>query len=282
MYRIRIAGSAVLFLLLFGCASAAKERLAASIADGIANQDDLTIVRTGTPSYLIMVDGFISNDPDDIKLLIAASRLYSAYAAVAVNSVGRRSRMVGKAYDYARHAACLHHEQLCTEKIRFERFENLVSGMGKGDLALLYAYATAWAGFIAQNTSDWKIVADLPKVRVLFERILALEEDYEYGQAHLYLGVIQSQLPAALGGRPEEARRHFRRAIDLSGGRNLIAKVEYARHYARLVFDRELHDRLLREVIAATAAEPGLTLSNIYAQEEARTLLADSNEYFGD
>ena len=65
----------------------------------------------------------------------------------------------------------------------------------------------------------------------------------------------------------------FERAIRYSDGRDLIVQVEFARQYARLVFDQELHDRLLREVLAADPNQPGLTLSNILAQQQARELL---------
>ena len=75
-------------------------------------------------------------------------------------------------------------------------------------------------------------------------------------------------------------RRHFERALELSEGKNLMVKVLYARHYARLVFDRELHDRLLREVLAAPAEAPGLTLINTLAQRQAKELLAGSADYF--
>jgi len=54
--------------------------------------------------------------------------------------------------------------------------------------------------------------------------------------------------------------------------------VKYARYYARLVFNQELHDRLLKEVLAADPQVHRLTLSNVMAQEEARKLKAD--EYF--
>jgi hypothetical protein len=61
-----------------------------------------------------------------------------------------------------------------------------------------------------------------------------------------------------------------------------MAKVLLARRYARLVFDRELHDRLCREVIDADPEAAGLTLVNIVAQEEAKELLESSEDYFGD
>ena len=46
------------------------------------------------------------------------------------------------------------------------------------------------------------------------------------------------------------------------------------------MFDRELHDRLLKEVLAADPHVPGMTLSNVLAQREAAELLASSHDYF--
>ncbi|HCR80586.1 MAG TPA: hypothetical protein DIW42_13680, partial [Alcanivorax sp.] len=76
----------------------------------------------------------------------------------------------------------------------------------------------AWAGYIQTHTEDWNAVAELSRVRLLMERVVALDEDYRYGQAHMYLGVLNSILPASLGGRPEQARYHFERAVALSEG----------------------------------------------------------------
>jgi len=92
--------------------------------------------------------------------------------------------------------------------------------------------------------------------------------------------VFATLLPPALGGKPEEGLAHFERAIKLSAGRDLMAKVEYARRYARITYNRELHDRLLQEVLDADAVEPGLTLSNVLAKRQAKELLASAESYF--
>jgi hypothetical protein len=117
-------------------------------------------------------------------------------------------------------------------------------------------------------------------VEAVLERALALDESYESGALHGYLGTINSLRPPALGGHPDVARAHFERAIELSGGRDLSIKVEYARRYARLVFDQELHDRLLADVVGAPAETPPFTLFNVLAKKEAEELLATSKEYF--
>ena len=93
-----------------------------------------------------------------------------------------------------------------------------------------------------------------PRIEALMTRVVVLDETYQNGAAQLYLGGLATVLPPALGGRPEVGKMHFDKAVALSGGRNLMAKVLYARNYARGVFDRELHDRLLGEVLAADPA----------------------------
>ena len=97
---------------------------------------------------------------------------------------------------------------------------------------------------------------------------------------HLYLGVLATVLTPALGGRPDEGKREFEKALALSGGKNLMAKVYYARQYARGVFDRELHDRLLQEVLAADPHAGDFTLSNMLALREAAKLLKSADDYF--
>ena len=100
------------------------------------------------------------------------------------------------------------------------------------------------------------------------------------GGAFMYLGVFESLVPVGMGGQPDKAKANFERAIEISGGRQLMAKVLYARHYARAVYDRELHDRLLKEVLEADPHAPGMTLVNVLAQREAAKLQADADDYF--
>jgi hypothetical protein len=114
----------------------------------------------------------------------------------------------------------------------------------------------------------------------MMERVVELDETYDHGRAHLYLGVIATLLPPTLGGKPEEGRSHFERGIQLSAGRDLMAKVEYARRYARITYNRELHDQLLHEVLKADALVPGLTLSNTLAKRLAQELLVSADSYF--
>jgi len=265
--------------LLTGCASIARERLATNLASAMLNQDDPDIVRAGAPAYLLLLDGMIHDNPNDQSLLLAGSRLYGAFATGLIREPVRVRRLTQRSREYAQLAFCARYGEICAQAdARYDQFAATADRIAPDELNLLYVYATSWAGWIAARSDDWGALADLPKVEYLLERIVAQVPEYDQGRAQLYLGVMHSQLPPALGGKPEIGRAHFELAIAYSDGRDLMAKVEYARRYARLVFDQPLHDRLLHEVLAAPAQAPDLTLSNILAKQQAELLLKD--EYF--
>ena len=269
---------------LTGCASlvsSATSRMADNITLAILNQDDPATVRDGAPAYLIMIDGLIEGDPENTDLLIAGAKLYGSYSSAFVDDEPRAQRLAGKSLSYARRALCLEARAVCEATAsKLDQFEGSFDGTGQGQLKALYSFAVAWAGWIQINSADWNAVADLAKVTALFEHCLAIDERYDGGGTHVYLGVIKSLRPAALGGEPEIARSHFERAIEISAGHNLMVSVLMAKHYARNVFDQELHDSLLTSVIAANADYPGYVLSNSLAKREANRLLAESGDFF--
>ena len=264
---------------LSGCASMATDRLANNLSLAMLNQTDPEIVRSGAPAYLLLLDSLIAQNPDDQGLLFAGARLYGAYASGLVTDTERQKRLTDKALDYARRGLCPETPALCASLDQpFEPFSQTLAETDEDDIEGIYLYATSWAGWIQAHASDWRALAELPKAQAMLEWVVKLEPAFEQGRAQLYLGVIGSQIPPALGGRPEVGRQHFEAAIDYSRGQDLMAKVEFARHYARLVFDQTLHDRLLNEVLQADPVAEGFTLSNIMAQQQAAALLHD--EYF--
>ena len=78
----------------------------------------------------------------------------------------------------------------------------------------------------------------------------------------------------------EAGKAHYERALTLSHGKDLSINVDYARYYARTLYDRELHDRLLNQVMSAEPKQDGYTLFNTLAQREAQELLDAADEYF--
>jgi len=267
----------VLLLPLTACVSFSADDLTSALRDS----NDPEVVQSGLPTLILLSDGFIHDDPNDEDKLMAGAELYTTYAGSFVTDPDRVRRLTARARHYAERSMCAYRQKLCRlSESPFEEFQARLALVQKRHVPFLYGYATTWAGWIQARSSDWGAVADLPKVKAALQRVVELQEDYRNGYAHLYLGVIDTLLPPTLGGKPEEGRAHFERALAISQGRDLMVKVEYARRYARIVYDRTLHDRLLNEVLAASVEAPGLTLSNMLAQRTARDLLKSADAYF--
>jgi hypothetical protein len=223
----------------------------------------------------------IEGDPENEDLLLAGAKLYGSYTAAFVDDEPRAQRLAAKALSYARRALCLDVIEVCeAADSKLEQFKDSLVGTDRSQLKALYGFTAAWASWIQVNSSDWNAVADLAKVTALFERCLEIDETYDGGGSHIYLGVLKSLMPAALGGKPELARAHFERADEISGNHNLMIKVLMAQHYARNVYDQELHDSLLTTVLAEDADYPGYTLVNSLAKLQARQLLDESADFF--
>lgn len=277
---MKIAIASLLWILLAGCSGIAT-RMADNLSTAVLNQNDPETVRAGAPSYLILIDSLIEGDPEDTELLLTGARLYGAYANIFVDEPLRKRRLATKSLAYARRATCLELDDLCLVlDQRVSAFAPALEEIDADEVPLLYGLATSWLGWMQASSEDWNAVADLPKVTAILKRIEQLDETYDHGGVHAYLGVLNSQLPPALGGKPEIGEAHFRRALELSEESNLMTKVLYARYFARLTFDQALHDRLLNEVLKAETTRPGLTLINTFAQIQAKELLESGEEYF--
>ncbi len=261
--------------------SSATSDMMDHLSESILESDDLSMVKTGAPAYLLMIDGLIHKDPDNKNLLRTAANLYTAYADLFVKDISRSKKMANKALIYARSAACLEKQDACgLESKTFKEFETIISKMKIRNLPALFTLGNAWAGWIMVNKNNFNAIADMAHIELIMQKVVELDPTYKDGAAYLYLGTLASLLPPALGGRPEEGKLFFNKAVKISQGRNLMVKVIFAKKYARVMFDRKLHDRLLKEVLAADPYVPGYTFLNTWAQVEARELMESADDYF--
>jgi hypothetical protein len=287
--QIRLSGpSAIAALLslvwLSGCStlvSNAANEFGANLSAAVLNQDDPETAKAAIPSYMVLIDSLLEGNPESVGLLSSAATLYASYGAVFADEPLRASRLTTRARRYALDAMCLRYEDACNWRdMNYEEFTASVAGVTAKDADYLYTYGFATLAYLRAHSSDMDTLAELPEVEALFEHYLSIAGDEVAPSTHTYMGILLTLRPPALGGKPDEARAHFEKAISLSGGRDLSAKVEYARGYAKMLYDRELHDELLEEVMAADPYADGLTLSNVLAKDEAAGLLADADDYF--
>jgi hypothetical protein len=214
-------------------------------------------------------------------MLGAAANLYASYGAVFVDDELRASRLTSRARDYAQRAICGEYNAACGWRdLTYDDFVGTLDGLSEQHADVVYGYCFATLAFLQAHVSDWDSLAELPQAEALVKRYLEISGNGAKSAAHMYLGIILTLRPPSLGGKPEEARAHFEKAINMSAGQDLSAKIAFAKGYAMLLYDRELHDRLINEVLEASPYADGLTLTNVLAQEQAQHMRAEADDYF--
>ena len=247
----------------------------------IMNQDDPELVRDGAPAYLLMLDSFVEGSPDSVAALSAAAELYSAYGVVFVDDPLRARKLTTRGRSYGRRALCSAKESVCGMwNETYEGFGLRLQEVGEKEIEALFTFGLSWIAYIQAHSDDFLALAKLPYAQLVLRRVQEIDPRYEEANIEHYLGVLDTIRPPALGGNFDAGQTHYERAISLSGGRDLSVKVSYARYYARTLYERDLHDRLLEEVLAADPVQPGYTLFNTLAQEEAQELLDSADDYF--
>jgi tetratricopeptide (TPR) repeat protein len=104
----------------------------------------------------------------------------------------------------------------------------------------------------------------------LAEQSLRLNENLEYGTGHTMIGAAQAGLQDYAG-----AKKHFDRALELSGGKVLTAQLTMAQRYYCPKRDKKMYFEMLNQVLAAADPLPEQRLSNTIAKRRARRYLGN-------
>ncbi len=268
---------------LSGCsvASTAAASISDNLSQAIVNQPDPELVGDALPAYLLLIDGFALTEPNNAGILGAAAQLYAIYATALVADEVRAAALAARAKDYGDRALCAEVSRTCElAELNFDDYVAAIGKIGPSSSEALFSYCVGNLSFIRTNTDDWNALADLPKLENALEHLLSIGAAQQAGSVNMYLGILNTLRSEALGGQPERGRAYFESAIELTDGRDLAVKVEFAKGYARLLYDRELHDQLLNDVLAADVQQPGFTFFNQLAQQQAVELLATADDYF--
>jgi len=286
--------------LFTGC-SLSISNFSENISKAVKSNNDTETVMQALPSYLILIDGLIESDPEDEDLLLVSANLMNAYASLLAADLEmlsvedikdqnlfykkkikkQQQQLTYKSLQRSSKAICLYDENLCElTSIKYSEFSEKIKKTNIDDIDILYKLGTSWAAWLQVNTDDWNAMAQLPQIKLIMKTVISYNESWDGAGAHMYLGVLNSFIPATLGGNPELGKSHFESAIKLTDDKNLMVKVLYAEYYARLTFNKELHEKLLSEVLSFKKTPAEYTLINTIALQKAKALQISSKDYF--
>jgi hypothetical protein len=280
---VRFWQTVCLFSALLFSLSSCSSLLTGMIEPTVGNlqkQTDLDLVCEGAPAYLLMIDSMIASDPDNPSLLQVGAKSYSAYVA-AMKECGSNADRIAAIAEKARlyGTTLLARTLPIAPRDSFEALNVSLQERDKSEVPELFWGALAWVTWIQEQHGSPTSIADSIKVEKIMLRLEELDDTFQQGSVHLFFGGYYAAKPQLLGGRPDLSRLHFEKALTISHHAFLLVQTTYAQMYARSTMDKELHDKLLREVIDFPLEKaPDSALSNQIAKRRAKKLLAD--EYF--
>ena len=142
------------------------------------------------------------------------------------------------------------------------------------DVPLLYWTAAAWGSAISVSKDDPALVSDQLIVESLIDRALELDEDFDHGAIHGVLISYEMARQGVMGDPALRSKKHFDRALELSGGKLASPFVSYAESVSVQNQNRAEFQALLEKALAINPdAVPESRLQNLIAQRRARWLL---------
>jgi predicted anti-sigma-YlaC factor YlaD len=289
---------ALVAVLASGCSvkRLALKGVADTLSDSgstFASDDDPELVRAAVPFSLKLMESVLEALPEHRGLLLSACSGFTQYAYAFVQTDAdlvestdfdraealraRARSLYLRARDY-----CVRHLELKYRGIRGRLVtdpKGAVANVARDDVAGLYWTGAAWGSAIALGVDRPDLLADLPAVRALFDRALALDETWGDGAIHAAL--ISLDANPMMGGSPAKAREHFARAVELSRGLSASPYVTLAASVSVAEQNRAEFEKLLQEALAIDPDRAkSLRLANILAQRRARHLLSRIDELF--
>ena len=258
------------------------------------SEEDPEVVRAALPFLLKTIESIIEAEPERQDVLLFASTGFVLYSSAFLQADAalaewddydraselneRARRMYLRARDYGLRNVEVDHPGI-TERLRTEP-EAAVAVFEVEDVESLYYLGGAWMLAISVGLDQPALVADLPAARVLLDRALELDEDFERGALHTAFITLES-VGEAMGGSYERAREHFERAVELSDGQDAGPYLALAIGVAVAEENREEFRELLETALAIDPdEEPRNRLLNLIAQKRARVLLDHIDDLF--
>jgi tetratricopeptide (TPR) repeat protein len=276
-----------LSFLLQGCIQTIAIRSMAGIMDNgfqaFNEESDLQLAHESLGSNLKLLEALIKSDPENTQFLLFAAQGYAAYALAFAedDSVERARVFYLRAKEYG--LRILRQNPRFAEAFdkREEEFRAALETMGQDDVPALFWTALSWGSYVNISRTDVNALADLGKVNAMIEVVGKKDPTFYFGGPDMLAGAIGASTPASLGGKPDEAKAHFEKAIAVTGGRFLLVHVYYAKTYCTATLNQELFDSLLQQVADTPVdALPGAQFANALAKRKALLLKAQESDLF--
>ena len=282
-------------------ASQTTTKILSRAQPSIKQESDYLLARAAIPGSLKTLEGFWIADPNDTLRAILTEG-YCQYGIGFVEDdweVDLINKDFDKAAEDEAHATkmflrCMNYALMSLGRKwqdglfgKTEEVEALVKSAGSGQRTPLMWAAIGLGSMINHNKDNVELVAQAPTAEAMLLKVVEIDAKHPprdpvlAALPHLALGLLYTAGGTQLGGDAKLATEHFMKALEVTDGKFLLARVNYARKLGVMIQDRKLfHDELVKVLQTDPAIWPEQRLANEIAHRRARRYLSQEKELF--
>jgi hypothetical protein len=268
----------------------------------IEQEQDLQLLAQSMPAHIKLLETVLANDPQNVDLMLLLARLYGGYA-FAILETELEARRFGlpsvaalaiapdqletavvrnyrKGAAYALQALETRHQKAGERLSRLKSSKAFIAALRRSDAPALFWYGFNLGGYIQHRLDSVEAMAKTHLVEKTMRRVIALDEAYYHGSAHLILMAYYASRPAALGGNPERSRAHMERHFIVAPESTMMRSLYWARYALVQQQARSEFIRRLSQVADEAETDRKLDMLGSVAAVRARIYLEAQDNFF--
>lgn len=271
LIRGRLVLCLVCLLLLIGCSinKMAVRQTAAILEQAsieMETEKNWNLFKDALPANIKMIEGMLSIDPQNEKLLLGLIKAYSAYGFGVNETLLLEDKLVDVDDSIHRQQAISNYTKALTYGFRYlsklgisfeaiteQQDNNVIKKLinekvgNDRDLEAVFFTAQAWGSLINLQRTNISLFAQLNSVKNIMDAVCERKPEINFGFCYLFNGAYEVGRPKMLGGNPEKGKIIFEQ-YNASHSENLLSRVFFLEYYVIPNQDKELFEKVMNEL----------------------------------
>jgi hypothetical protein len=231
-------------------------------------ETDLELARKGMESNIKLLEVFQRANTSNRNMRILLAELYGGFAFTFLETDMLYAPDKTSKERIARRIAQFYTRGLNFGLSVLRDDKTFDAALNKNDLKLLEKHSKKitnkdalfwtvfnWALLLNMNKDSVEHISDLPKIKILTERMIELDKKFFYAAPLVLKGVLECSIPKMLGGNPQNGAKLMEDALQIGQRHSLISQYLYAYHCTPALQDKTLFNSLYKEIDSSNIEE---------------------------
>jgi len=265
--------------------------------NAFTSDNDPKLVGEALPFAIKLYETLLASNPEHEGLLLTTGSLFIMYANAFVQgpaemlpsaqyeereaALARSKQLYLRGYEILNRALELKYRGFSNASVNDGSMQSILLKVKKADVGLLYWTVAGGLSAYSIDILDFELSASIPEWTAMIQRAYELDPDFGVATLDEFFIIFYASLPESMGGSPQRAEEHFKKAIEKTKGNSVGAYVSFAQ---LVCVPAENYDAFNDSLEKAVAVDVDLDMSNrlvnVINQHKAQWLLDHAWRHF--